>query len=121
MSDTRRRAFLLGLRADGSPTCHPMVAVEQDGEFVFNAYRKSAKMRNFLRDPRAAAVLLESWQTPPAAARRLAGVMEEIDGAAAAAGGDGAQLQAVPDRVLERVRQRVESGKRTYFRLRSEC
>src|SRR5262249_33822205 len=27
-----RRAFLFGLREDGSPTCHPMVAIEREGQ-----------------------------------------------------------------------------------------
>lgn len=123
MTDTpkRRRGFLFGLREDGSPTCHPMVAHEQDGAPAFNTYRKSVKAQNFLRDPRAAVLLLDDWQVPPSTAQVVTGVMEEIDpivrAEAPAEGGPG----AVPQSVADRVQRRVAAGKRMYFRLRPEA
>ena len=116
-----RRAFLFGLRADGSPTCHPMVALEKDGAPVFNTYRKSVKTRNFQDDPRAAAVLLDDWSTPPSAAQVVTGVMEEIepiDPAAASATQAAEPTLHVPDSVKDRVQRRVDAGKRIFLRLR---
>jgi hypothetical protein len=118
-----RRAFLFGLREDGSPTCHPMVAIEADGETVFNTYRKSAKARNFLREPRAAVVLLPDWEAPPGEARVLKGALQETrapDAADAAETDAGEKLQSVPQSVSDRVQRRVGEGKRMYFRLRPE-
>jgi hypothetical protein len=115
-----RRAFLFGLREDGSPTCHPMAALEKGGAPVFNTYRKSAKARNFLRDSRAAVVLLENWHTPPSRAQVLTGVLEEIDAIDLppfATGVDAAELRGVPQRVAQRAQQRLAAGKRVYFRL----
>ncbi len=99
-----------------------MVAIERDGALLFNSYRKSAKSRNFLRDPRAAAVLLDDWQAPPAAARVVTGDLEQIDGGADAprAGEGHGEAHAAPDYVVERVQRRVETGKRVFFRLRTE-
>jgi len=122
-----KRAFLFGLRADGSPTCHPMVGIEQDGALHFNTYRTSAKAQNFLREPRAAAVVLDDWTTPPAEAKTLAGVMHEVEPPVApgseAAGGEVAASgpATVPASVTERVQRRVSTNKRMYFRLRTEA
>ena len=118
-----QRAFLLGLREDGSPTCHPMTGVMIGDEPSFNSYRKSVKVRNFLRDPRAAVVLLENWQVPPSAADIRKGVMIETSppgqtGTAAEKVAD--EILAVPDSVRDRVQQRVDAGKRIYFRLKTE-
>jgi hypothetical protein len=48
------RTFLVTLRPDGAPTCHPMVGFWQDGALWLNTYRKSAKARNLMRSPRTA-------------------------------------------------------------------
>jgi hypothetical protein len=117
-----RRAFLFGLREDGSPTCHPMVAIEREGQAVFNTYRKSAKARNFQHDPRAAVVLLPDWQAAPCEAQVLTGVLEETDpiGAGQADdGGTGEGVAGVPQTVSARAQRRVDDGKRMYVRLRT--
>ena len=119
---TSRRAFLFGLREDGSPTCHPMVAVELGGAPAFNTYRKSAKARNFERDPRAAVVLLDDWESPPSKALVVTGLMEETDsvtrGDAGSTSVEGAVTE-VPQSVTTRVQRRVDEGKRIYLRLRT--
>ena len=120
MTDTAkasRRAFLVGLREDGSPTCHPMVAIERDGAPAFNTYRKSAKARNFLRDPRAAAMLLNDWQAPPSTAQMVTGIMEEVDLPAPDIPAERGALD-VPETVSDRAQRRVAEGKRMVFRLR---
>lgn len=103
------RAFLVGLREDGSPTCHPMVAIDLDGTIAFNTYRKSAKAQNFRRDPRAAVVILQDWQAPPHTRRIAAGVLEEMEPPVTSA--------EVQDAAARR-RGRME--KRMYLRLRTE-
>ena len=39
------RTFLMSVRPDGAPACHPMVGVWRDGALYLNTYRKSAKVR----------------------------------------------------------------------------
>ena len=36
------RTFLLTLRPDGAPTCHPMVGLWRDGALWLNTYRVAA-------------------------------------------------------------------------------
>ncbi|MGE0384651.1 MAG: pyridoxamine 5'-phosphate oxidase family protein [Gammaproteobacteria bacterium] len=117
---TVRRAFLFTLRADGSPTCHPMAAAPGAGGAVFNMYAKSVKARNLLRDPRAAALLLADWSAPAGSARRLAGralpteAAEDVRAFERPAPAAGLQ---VPEGMAERVSGRREQGKRMLFRL----
>jgi hypothetical protein len=119
MSETTtqgRRAFLVGLRSDGSPTCHPMTAGGADGEVRFNTYRKSAKAQNFLRDPRVAVVLLDDWTDPPSAAVVMAGALEPTGGPMPSPEG----LSAVDLANLAHARKGLIEGKRMVFRLRSD-
>jgi hypothetical protein len=99
-----------------------MVAVEIDGAPAFNTYRKSVKTRNFARDPRAAVVLLDTWESPPSKAQFITGVLEETDAAARSdaepASVEGA-IREVPQSVTSRVQRRVDQGKRIYLRLRT--
>jgi hypothetical protein len=119
-----RRAFLIGLREDGSPTCHPMVAVESEGEIAFNTYRKSTKIRNFQRDPRAAVVLLENWRVAPSTAQLLTGSLLEVESnrAATPAAPPPAEAGGIPVSrgAAERARKRVSEGKRVLLRLRQD-
>ena len=118
-TQAHKRAFLFSLRADGSPTCHPMTSFEKDGAPAFNTYRKSAKTKNLLRDPRAAVVLLEDWSVSPSTARCLIGVMEETAPIASAAPApDQAESGSVPAAVVSRVNDRVAEGKRIYLLLK---
>lgn len=47
-----RRAFMITLRKDGSPTAHPMAAFYGGGALYVNVYRASAKAKNLGRDDR---------------------------------------------------------------------
>jgi hypothetical protein len=48
-----RRAFLLGLRADGSPTGWPMIGIYNGEGIEFSTYARSQKVRDFQRNPMA--------------------------------------------------------------------
>ena len=100
-----------------------MTAIIIEGHPAFNSYRKSVKVRNFLRDPRAAAVLLENWVASPLTADIRSGRMEETPAPEAPdpdAGAVASSLRQVPDSVKQRVQRRVDAGKRIYFHLRPE-
>jgi hypothetical protein len=118
-TQAHKRAFLFSLREDGSPTCHPMMSLEKDGAPAFNTYRKSAKTKNLVRDPRAAVVLLDNWSVSPSTARCVTGVMEETAPIAPAAPPpDRAETGSVPTGVVSRVNNRVAEGKRIYLLLK---
>lgn len=50
--DEHGRTFLVSLRKDGSPTCHPMARFHARGELYLNMYASSVKHRNLSRDQR---------------------------------------------------------------------
>jgi len=52
-----RRAFMITLRKDGSPTCHPMAGFYGGGALYLNMYRASVKAKNLGRDDRICCVL----------------------------------------------------------------
>lgn len=52
-----RRAFMITLRKDGSPTAHPMAAFYGGGALYVNIYRASAKAKNLGRDDRVCCVV----------------------------------------------------------------
>lgn len=119
--EQHNRGFLLTLRADGSPTTHPMTALVDRGALVFNTYRKSAKARNVTRDPRLAAVLIDGYE-----ARELGQVRGfAIEGTGSIEAtppmverrGDGPQ---VSDAQMKQVQQRLAEGKRVYIRTSAE-
>ena len=56
-----RRVFLFTLRADGSPTAHPMTGNFVGGRLAFSTYRKAVKTRNAQRDPRTCSLALEGY------------------------------------------------------------
>jgi nitroimidazol reductase NimA-like FMN-containing flavoprotein (pyridoxamine 5'-phosphate oxidase superfamily) len=64
-----RRLFMVTLRKDGSPTCHPMAAF-YGGSLYLNMYRASAKAKNLGRDDRICCVL-----TTPFDAERFQGAV----------------------------------------------
>ena len=57
------RTFMITLRADGSPTAHPMAGF-YGGALYLNTYRKSAKARNLGRDDRICCVVTNSSDAP---------------------------------------------------------
>jgi nitroimidazol reductase NimA-like FMN-containing flavoprotein (pyridoxamine 5'-phosphate oxidase superfamily) len=65
-----RRLFMVTLRKDGSPTCHPMAAFYGGGALYLNMYRASAKAKNLGRDARICCVL-----TTPFDAERFQGAV----------------------------------------------
>lgn len=54
------RTFLLGRRADGSPTGWPLIGFYPGGALEFSTYSRSQKVRNFERDPGASCVVAPS-------------------------------------------------------------
>jgi hypothetical protein len=96
-----------------------MVGLEKDGAPAFNTYRKSAKTRNLLRDPRAAVVLLDNWSVAPSSARYVIGVMEETAPIASTAPArERAETGSVPAGLVNRVNERVAEGKRIFLLLK---
>ena len=113
------RSFLLTLRADGSPTAHPMTALLEQDRLVFNTYRKSAKARNVERDHRVGVVLLEGYDPEAEAGGRgyaLQGEGEicQVEGHAERRG-RGPEVAAGQQ---ERVNERLREGKRILIRTR---
>ena len=108
------RAFLITLRADGSPTAHPMTALVADDRLAYNTYRKSAKARNATRDPRTCSLLLEDYEPSLDRALVYKGRAREIDPARAELK---RRAPAQPTRQLsttvpDRANARLEEGKR---------
>jgi PPOX class probable F420-dependent enzyme len=58
------RTFLVTIRPDGAPACHPMVGFFRDGVLYMTTYRKSAKVRNLEREPRVACVVTTDDDAP---------------------------------------------------------
>src|SRR5262249_19362658 len=58
------RTFLVTLRPDGVPACHPMVGLYHEGALYLTTYRKSAKVRNLTADPRVACVVVTPDDDP---------------------------------------------------------
>ena len=113
------RSFLLTLRADGSPTAHPMTALLEEGALVFNTYRKSAKARNVERDPRLAVVLLDGYDE--AAGEGSSGFALEGEGEVCRVEAHSEQRGSGPDVAAaqrERVGERLREGKRIFIRTR---
>ena len=61
---THTRTFLLTIRPDGAPACHPMVGLYRDGALFMTTYRKSAKVRNLEHEPRVACVVTTDDDAP---------------------------------------------------------
>ncbi len=61
---TNGRTFMVSLRRDGSPTCHPMARFYADRRYYLNMYASSAKHKNLERDPRVAILVTTSSDDP---------------------------------------------------------
>jgi PPOX class probable F420-dependent enzyme len=114
--DGHHRAFLVTLRPDGGPTAHPMGLIPRDGRIYFNTYRKSAKVRNIERDPRACCLAASPDDDPDFAAVAVSGragvVPAEAVPESLLTGGSSSAMGAED---LERVRARLRTGKRVYL------
>lgn len=106
------RAFLFTLRADGSPTAHPLTALPANGRVVFNTYRKSAKVRNTERDSRACAVILNGYAAPSVEGVVIQGRAHLPAHTRLTRSGPGGSAPNVAGSVVERVSARLASGKR---------
>jgi hypothetical protein len=109
-----RRVFLLTLRADGSPTAHPMTGVFARDRLAFSTYRKAAKTRNALRDPRTCSLALEGYDGAGARAVVYRGPARALEGEQAAElfGGGAAAAGPVSGGVAGRATARLAEGKR---------
>ena len=112
------RSFLVTLRADGSPTAHPMTALTLDGAIMFNTYRSSAKARNVARDARVSAVYLPPYDQPPRGVLAVKG-RGEIRGTGEHPQRRG-QGPAVSDSVARRVTERIATGKRVLIEIHAQ-
>jgi hypothetical protein len=109
------RVFLLGVRADGSPTGWPMVGLYPGGALEFSTYRTSQKVRDFDRDSAAACVVA------PADGDRalvLRGTCAVVDGQHAPTTGAASPPRDVPvaDGIAQGAQARMQSGKRVVLR-----
>ncbi|MSO79253.1 MAG: hypothetical protein EXQ79_06565 [Acidimicrobiia bacterium] len=115
------RSMLVTLRADGSPTVHPMLALWRDGALWFNTYQKSAKTQNIQRDPRVCCLVLGGVDelAPPAvivhgAAELMAPGTLVPD---APLGAPVVRPTGVSGGMVRKVEDRVATAKRIMFRV----
>jgi PPOX class probable F420-dependent enzyme len=112
------RTFLVTLRPDGAPTCHPMVGFWRGGALYLNTYRKSAKARNIMRAPRVACVVVTDDDDPSFRGVVLRGRAEIVQAAAPARpSGDEGRPPGVGDDVARLVQARLAEGKRVLLRV----
>jgi PPOX class probable F420-dependent enzyme len=109
------RTFLVTLRLDGSPACHPMVGLWRDGALWMNTYRKSAKARNIRHEPRVACVVMTDDAAGVPAGVVLRGRAEFVDAVVPRAA-DSARAP-VGREVTDMVQSRLASGKRVVVRV----
>jgi len=115
--------FLLTRRADGLPTAYAMTARVDGDSVLFSTYGASAKVANLLRTGTARVLAAdEDGGTTVVEAGgpvRLVEASRWLDpDAAASGGGTPGSTGAVPAEVVEKVRNRHESGKRVVVELR---
>ena len=118
------RTFLVTLRPDGAPACHPMVGLWRDGALWLNTYRKSAKVRNLTAEPRVACVVVTDDDEPRFRGVVLRGRAEVVPAPVAVAGGPDARAARPPGvsaEVTHRVRARLAEGKRVLIRIVPEA
>ncbi len=115
------RTMLVTLRADGSPTIHPMLGMWSDGALWFNTYRKSVKVRNIERDPRVCCMVLsgtDELELPAVVIRGDAEIMPP--GTTMPRLGAGAPVTAptgVTGGIVQKVATRIEENRRILLRV----
>jgi hypothetical protein len=109
------RAFLLGTRADGSPTGWPMVGLYQDDTLEFSTYRRSQKVKDFERNPRACCVVAPADGDRALVLRGQCHVITEQSAPTTRVTETPSDVR-VPDAIAGRARARMESGKRLVLR-----
>ena len=114
------RTFLVTVRADGAPACHPMVGLWHRGALYMNTYRKSAKARNIARDARVACVVVTGDDEPRfrgVVFRGRAEVMPPRSPSAERTEPAGQRPPGVGDEVTSLVQMRLAEGKRVVVRI----
>lgn len=107
--------FLFLRRPDGTVVGYPMTGIPRDGAIEFTTYRKSAKARYLAEDDRVCVLIVEDGA--PASGLALWGHSRPVDAAGFIPATPGASRTAVPDSVIDTVRERLDSGKRLVFRI----
>jgi len=107
--------FLFLKRPDDTVSGYPMTGIPRAGAVEFTTYRKAAKTRYLAADDRVCVVVVED--DDPASGIAFWGRCHRIDAAGFIPARPGAGPTAVPDDVIDTVRERLESGKRVAFRI----
>lgn len=109
------RVFLLGTRADGSPTGWPMVGLYPGGVLEFSTYGRSQKVRDFGRHAAAACVVAPADDPR---ALTLRGTCTVVEGQHEPTTGGANPPRDIPvaDGIAEGARARMRSGKRVVLR-----
>jgi len=108
------RVFLLGTRADGSPTGWPMVGLHRDGALEFSTYRRSQKVRDLGRNPVTACVVAPADGTRALAVRGTAEIVAADPGTVAEPAPSDVRVE--PE-IAARARARLASGQRVVVRV----
>ena len=112
------RTFLVTLREDGAPACHPMVAIWRDGALYMTTYRKSAKVAHLTCEPRVACLVVTADDDPQFRGIALRGRAEVLPAGTTMPGvEDRSAAPAVGADVSRRVATRVAEGKRIVVRV----
>jgi hypothetical protein len=112
---THSRTFLLGTRADGSPTGWPMVGLYPGGVMEFSTYGRSQKVRDFERNPNACCVIAPLDSDRALVLRGRAEVAEGQHEPSTGRNSPPSDIK-VAEGVGERARARMLSGKRVVLR-----
>ena len=112
------RTFLVTIRDDGAPACHPMVAVWRDGALYMTTYRKSAKVAHLMREPRVACLVVTADDDPQFRGVALRGRAEVMPPGTPMPGvADRSAAPAVGAEINRRVATRMAEGKRIVVRV----
>src|SRR5690349_15898258 len=121
--NTHTRTFLFTLRADGTPTVHPMTGIYRDGALWFNTYRKRAKAWNIARDGRVACLVTTGEDERPERSLLLEGTAEimpvgtEWPGLRERAEGGPTPIPGTGANAARRTQERIQTGKRIVLRM----
>jgi hypothetical protein len=116
-----RRSFLFCWDDDGHPVGYAMTVMRcRDGALWFSTYTKSAKVKHLRVDPRACCLIVDGgiddapmrWCSAGGTATVRAPLASEVDLMFEGFGDD-----RVPEQVLEKVRDRMLSGRRSLIEM----
>lgn len=107
--------FLLGTRADGSPTGWPMVGLYPGDALEFSTYGRSQKVRDLGRNPAAACVVAPADRTRALTLSGRCAVVEGRREPTTGAANAPRDVRAA-DGIAEGAQARMRSGKRVVLR-----